>query len=345
MDKVVRVGLIGAGGNMKSRHIPGFKTVPGLELVAVANRSRESGEKIAKEFGIPKVYDRWQDLLASSDIDAVCIGTWPYMHCPITVAALESGKHVLCEARMAMNLAEAKTMLEASKCHPHLVTQIVPGPPTLEVDSTIGELLRGGYFGELRALELSVLSGFINPDAPLHWRQDKSLSGLNILSMGIWYECLQRWLGQATSVAAMGSIVVPERRNASGQMVAVTVPDHVDILATFRGGVTAHLRFSSVAGLAPSPELWLFGTTATVRFDPGSKKLFGGARGDKSLGEIVIPAEKRIGWRVEQEFVSAIRGKEKVSRTNFEDGVLYMEFTEAVARSLEQRRTIDLPLA
>jgi predicted dehydrogenase len=142
----------------------------------------------------------------------------------------------------------------------------------------------------------------------------------------------------------MGSIAVPERKDASGQMVPVTVPDHIDVLATFRGGVTAHLRFSSVAGLAPAPELWMFGTAGTVRFDPGTKKLFGGIRGDKSLGEIVIPPEKRIGWRVEQEFVSAIRGNEKVSRTNFEDGVLYMEFTEAVARSLEQRRTIDLPL-
>lgn len=344
MDKVVRVGLIGAGGNMKSRHIPGFKGVGGVELVAVANRSRASGEKVASEFGIPKVYDRWEDLLASSDIDAVCIGTWPYMHCPITIAALDSGKHVLCEARMAMNLAEAKMMLEASRRHPELVTQIVPGPPTLEVDAKISELLKSGYLGQLRALELSVLTGFLNPDAPLHWRQDKQLSGYNILSMGIWYECIQRWLGQATSVAASGVTAVPERKNASGQLVPVTVPDHVDILATFRGGVVAHLRFSSIAGLGPSPELWLFGTTGTLRFDPATKKLFGGTSSDKSVSEISIPSEQRIGWRVEQEFVSAIRGKESITRTNFQDGVLYMEFTEAVARSLEERRTIDLPL-
>lgn len=345
MEKVIRVGLIGAGGNMKSRHIPGFKAISGVELVGVANRSRESGEKVAREFGISKVYDQWQDLLADKDIDAVCIGTWPYMHCPITIAALESGKHVLCEARMAMNAAEAKAMLAASRRRPELVTQIVPGPPTLEVDAKVKELLESGYFGQLHALELSVPTGFINPEAPLHWRQDKALSGYNILSMGIWYECVQRWLGQATSVMAMGTIAVPQRRNGKGEVVSVGIPDHVDILARFRKEVVAHLRFSGIAGLAPSPEVWMFGTDATVRFDAGAKKLFGGRRSDKALSEIPIPPEQRIGWRVETEFIRAIRGQEKITRTSFEDGVLYMEFTEAVSRSLDQRRAIDLPLA
>ena len=50
--------------------------------MSVANRSRESGERAAKEFGIAKVYDNWLDLVNADD--AICIGTWPYMHCPIT---------------------------------------------------------------------------------------------------------------------------------------------------------------------------------------------------------------------------------------------------------------------
>ena len=58
------------------------------------------------------------------------------------------------------------------------------------------------------------------------------------------------------------------------------------------------------------------------------------------MTEIVIPKESRVGWRVEDEFISAIQGKEKVSRTSFEDGVRYMEFTEAVNQSLKEGRAV-----
>ena len=71
------------------------------------------------------------------DINAVVIGTWPYMHCELTCAALDAGKHVMCEARMAMNAAEAHTMLQTSRQHPNLVAQIVPSPFTFRVDRTI----------------------------------------------------------------------------------------------------------------------------------------------------------------------------------------------------------------
>ena len=343
-DKPVRIGLVGAGGNTRTRHIPGLKAIPGVEIVGVANRSRASGARVATEFGIPRVYDSWQELVRADDIDAVCIGTWPYMHCPITVAALEAGKHVLCEARMAMNAAEAKTMLEASRKRPDLIAQIVPSPRTLEVDSTIQALLKSGHIGPLFALELNVAEGLIKPDAPLHWRQDKAMSGFNILAMGIWYEGIQRWLGQATSVMAMGLTAIPDRRDADGKLKPVTVPDHVDILAKFREGAVAHMRFTTVAGFAPPIELWLFGRDGTLRFDAASRKLYGAQRGAKALEEIVIPAEKRIGWRVEAEFISAIRGHEKITRTGFEEGVLYMEFTEAVSRSMAEGRAVALPL-
>ncbi|MGH7306800.1 MAG: Gfo/Idh/MocA family protein, partial [Candidatus Rokuibacteriota bacterium] len=58
--------------------------------------------------------------------------------------------------------------------------------------------------------------------------------------------------------------------------------------------------------------------------------------------EIVIPKEKRMGWRVEEEFVNAIRGKEKVTRTSFEEGVRYMEFTDAVTKSAATGQAVDV---
>ena len=66
-------------------------------------------------------------------------------------------------------------------------------------------------------------------------------------------------------------------------------------------------------------------------------------RGDGELREISIPAEHRIGWRVEEEFVNAIRGRERVAHTTFEDGVRYMEFTDAVARSAASGQAAEVP--
>lgn len=130
----IRLGLIGAGKNTRDRHIPGFQKVDGLEIAAVANRSRGSSQAVADQFNIPGVYDNWQDLLEDPSIDAICIGTWPYMHRTLVLASLEAGKHVLCEARMATTAAEAQEMVDASRERPDLVTQIVPSPLTFKID-------------------------------------------------------------------------------------------------------------------------------------------------------------------------------------------------------------------
>ena len=160
--------------------------------------------------------------------------------------------------------------------------------------------------------------------------------------MGIWYEAMSRWLGPAKRVTAVTKISVPRRRDASGAMQDVRVPDHVDILAIFGGGAVAHLRFSSVTALAPPPEAWLFGTEGTLRLEANARRLSGGRRGDKALSEIAIPDELRIGWRVEEEFVSAIRGTETITRTTFEDGVRYMEFTDAVTKSAASGQAVEV---
>jgi len=342
-DKTIRVGFVGAGANTRKHHLPKLKAQPGVELVAVANRSKESGDRVAREFGIGRVHDDWQEIVEAPDIDAVCIGTWPYMHSVMSIAALERGKHVLCEARMAMNAPEGRRMLEASRKAPHLVAQLVPAPHTLEVDATIQTLLGEGFVGEVLAVELQASGGrFVEPDAPLTWRQDVGLSGHNILNMGIWYEAMMRWLGPAQRVTAMSKVAVPRRKDGTGAPHDVRVPDHVDILAQFRGGAVGHLRFSSVTGLAPASEAWIFGSEGTLRLEADALRLTGGRRGESALREIPVPPKTRIGWRVEEEFVNAIRWREKIARTSSEDGVRYMEFTDAVTRSASTGQTVDV---
>lgn len=245
---------------------------------------------------------------------------------------------------MAMNAGEGRQMLAAARRAPNLVTQLVPSPPTLEFDATLQSLLAEGYVGEVLAVELQTTQGarFVEAAEPLHWRQDIALSGNNILSMGIWYEAMIRWLGPARRVTAMAKMAVPQRRDASGALQDVRVPDHVDILATFGTGAVAHMRFSAITALAPAGEVWIYGSDGTLRLEVDAKRLSGGRRGDAALREIPVPAEKRVGWRVEEEFVNAVRGTEKITRTTFEDGVRYMEFTDAVARSLATGRVADV---
>jgi len=95
----VRIGIVGLGRNTRDRHVPGFRAIEGVEIVSVCNRTPESARRAAEEFAIPKTFDSWEALVRDNDIDAVMIGTWPYVHCPITLAALEHRKHVLTEAR------------------------------------------------------------------------------------------------------------------------------------------------------------------------------------------------------------------------------------------------------
>ena len=343
-DDAIRIGLIGAGLNTRERHIPGFQNQDGVEIAAVANRTRESGRRVADQFNIPRVYDDWRELLEDDSINAVCIGTWPHMHRTLTLAALEQDKHVLCEARMASNAREAHDMLIAAQARPHLTTQIVPSPLTFKVDNLLRQMVSDGYLGDLLAVEIQALGpDFIDFDSPLHWRNDRDLSGYNILGMGIWYEAMIRWVGRATKVMAMTQVNVSHRQNEQGQRVGITVPDHVDILCQMANGAQAHLRCSAVTGLSPGNEVWLYGSDGTLRLDQRFN-VYGGRRGDQQLSEIPNPPEKQYAWRVEEEFVGAIRGQEPVIHTSFDVGVHYMEWTEAVTRSAQTGQAISLPL-
>src|SRR5207237_905650 len=94
------------------------------------------------------------DLVRDPDVDAIVIGTWPYLHAPITLAALAENKHVLTEARMCLDAAQAHEMLAAASKHPRLVCQIVPSPFGLAGDAVMRELIAAGYLGELREVQV-----------------------------------------------------------------------------------------------------------------------------------------------------------------------------------------------
>ncbi len=344
----LRIGLVGAGANTRTRHIPGLRAVPGVEIAAVCNRRPESSAAAAREFGIPRTFDHWEALVADPDIDAVVVGTWPYLHCAVTIAALAAGKHVLTEARMAMNAAEAHRMAAAARRHPQLVAQIVPSPFGLTADAVVKDLLREGFVGELREVEVVGRGGSLaDPDTPLHWRQDAVLSGLNMLQLGILHETVARWVPPPVRVLAQVHAFITARIDPEGGVRRrVGTPDSVQVLAVLANGARAVYQLSGVTPVGGGTSVRLYGSAGVLHYDLEADRLFGLMRGGRrELREIPVPEERRGGWRVEADFVDSIRTAAPVRLTDFATGVAYMEFTEAVARSAETGEAVELPLA
>ncbi|WP_309397358.1 Gfo/Idh/MocA family protein [Cerasicoccus maritimus] len=340
MADPLRIGIIGAGANTRSMHIPGFQAIDGVEAVTIANRTPESAQRVADEFGVPRIAKRWQDVIEDDAVDAVCIGTWPYLHAEATIAALSAGKHVLTEARMAMNLDEAKQMLAAAGSKPDLVAQIVPAPFTLEYDATAQRLLR--ELGQVRQVRLVHVGGAAaDPTSPLTWRQRTDLSGHNIMTMGIMFETAQRWLGQGVDVdwvQADATTVIDERPTAIGQGRApVTIPDSLNFIGRYNNGAQLLGHFSCVASGFPVWHLDIQCSSGSILFDVTESKLYLTHTG--GTPEPVSPdSGTAIGWRVEQDFVDSIRDGKPVTLTSFADGVRYMDFTDKVWASILRDR-------
>jgi predicted dehydrogenase len=349
-NKTIRVGVIGAGGNTRARHIPGLQALPGVEIVAVANRTPQSGQRVAGEFNIPQVARDWRAIIEDDAIDAICIGTWPNLHATLTVAALDAGKHVLCEARMARNAFEARTMFDAARRNPSKIAQIVPAPRTLAFDQTIIEMIGAGHIGELIAVDARIAANSVFPnwDSLPHWRHDRDLSGNNIMSMGIWYETIMRWVGPARTVFALGQQAVRYRKDGEGRRVAMTIPDHVDVLCEMEQGGQMRFNVSTVLGHAPAnADIWVFGSEGTLHLHEdrtGNMALYAGQRGHDAMAAVAVDPAKRGGWRVEAEFINAIRGVEPVTHTDFATALRYMEWTDAVTLSIRRGERIALPL-
>ncbi|ALS28001.1 oxidoreductase [Paenibacillus sp. 32O-W] len=111
----LKLGIIGAGGIFKYVHGPAWAQHPEVEFTAVCDVNRERAEEAAKQYNIPHVYTDYRDLLAHDEIDIVDICTPNLYHSPYTVAALEAGKHVLCEKPDAVSPEEAVKMAETAE--------------------------------------------------------------------------------------------------------------------------------------------------------------------------------------------------------------------------------------
>ena len=110
----MKIGIIGTGGIATSAHIPNYVKA-GMDVIAVMNRTRANGERVARQFGIPNVYETVEEMLSRENLDAVSICTPNALHKEQVLLALEAGCHVLCEKPPSISENEAIEMLEAAK--------------------------------------------------------------------------------------------------------------------------------------------------------------------------------------------------------------------------------------
>jgi len=342
----IRIGIVGAGQITRTRHLPGFRAIPGVRVTAVCNRRRETGTRVAREFEIPKVYNNWEDLVADPNVDAVLIGAWPYLHCSVTLAAFDAGKHVLTQARMAMNAREAQRMYDRSRELPDVAAMIVPSPYGLAGDAYMRSLIDSGYLGELREIHVvSFNDQLADPETPITWRQLTRYSGFNMLTLGIVYETLLRWVSPADRVLAFASKLVPVRFDPeTAKKVRVGTPDCVQVLTTHEGAGRGAFQLSGVVWHDTRLQISLYGSEGTLIYDLLRDEIKGAKRSNPELQPMPVPETLRGGWQVESDFIAAIRGERAVTRTDFGTGVRYMQFTEAVSRSSRHQMAVALPL-
>jgi predicted dehydrogenase len=342
----LRIGLVGAGRVMRRRHIPGLQAIPGVTLAGVCNRRRETASRVAREFGVPRTFSSWEDLVDDDAIDAVVIATWPDLHAPVTLAALDAGKHVLTQAPMAMNAREAQRMLEKLREHPTLTTMVAPSPYGLVGDRAVRALIDDGFLGTLREVHVTGFGAELaDPETRLSWRQITRYSGFNALDLGFLHEAAMRWTPPVTRVFAYASKQVGTRRvSESRKRARVGTPDSVQVLTSYEGHVVGTYRVSGVARHVEERSVVLVGSAGTIRYDLARDSLFAARADEAELTERPIPDELRGAWRAEADFVAAIRGERPVERNDFETGARVMHFTEAVARSSRHQEPVWLPL-
>ena len=347
-SETLRIGIVGAGAIVRQRHMPGLEAIPDVEVVAVANRQPSSSNKFAREFRIARAHKHWTELVNDPDIDVVWIGTTPHMHARVSVAALEAGKHVFCQARMARNLGEAQEMVAASERHPNLVTAVCPPPHGLAGDATMRRLLRFERFvGSVQHVHLTALtSELADATAVLHWRQDAAISGLNTLTVGIYAEVMHRWVGPAKEIQARTDTHVRTRTDpVSGSLVEVGVPDSVSVIGQLASGANFAYQWSGIAQHAPHTEAWIYGSDGTLVYDFDADIIRGAKAKEASLHEIPIPPGEHAPWTVETDFIRAVReGGSTGLAPSFQTAASYMEFTEAVMRSDREGRKVAFPL-
>jgi predicted dehydrogenase len=350
MADVLRVGVIGLGW-AGEQHLLAFRNLPGVVPVALAGMERDRRELLGREAGVVDLYEDYTGLIAREDVDAVSVCTPNYLHAPISIAALESGKHVLCEKPLARTAAEARSMSAAAVAANRILWTVFDKRYYGHVEFLRRQVAEGAlgriYYAKGHWLRAGWIPG------PENWFANKDLAGGGpLIDLGVHViDLLMHVLGDrpVLTVSASTYSEIGEahyRAAAAGEpQRAFDVEDIATAFLRLEGDVTVAVEASWCVHKRQGDELGvtLYGTEGSATLDVGADSLqlhtaVGGVpceiRPESTGGD-----ERHQG--VVRDFVRAIRGGDWASHRGL-DGIRRAEVIDACYASALERREIAL---
>jgi predicted dehydrogenase len=207
---VLRWGLIGCGDIAGKRVAPALRDLDNCRLVAVNRAQYDLAEQFAGEFGAQRWYKDWRDLLQDEEIDAVYIATPPNLHAEQTIAAAKSGKHVICEKPMALEVQACRRMIAACRTA-GVRLSIAYYRHFYPMVSRVKQILESGEIGKVVLAEIRAFENF-RPEAedPRYWMVRRQQAGGGpLMDFGCHrIEVLLNILGEISSAwGSQGSLV------------------------------------------------------------------------------------------------------------------------------------------
>jgi len=366
----VRVAVLGAGRWANNAHLPGWARDPRCEVVATCDTEIGLAEEAAKKFGVAEASDDFRNVVSREDVDVVDVCTPSHTHNELAMAALDAGKHVLCEKPVAFDFRDtlkAAGIARAKGLKTKLGFTFRYSPAMLYMK----ELVDQGFCGEpyiYNAYEQN--SQWIKPETPLRQvdpNADQSQIRVSSLEgYGAPVIDISRWMtgSEMTSVVGTMKNFVPERMvRATGTMMRMNIDDGDIFIAEFANGVIGSIQSSFVTvGNYPGIEVRLYGSkgaiiTRLVEEFGVAETIKSATPDDVEFKELEVPqrfypegGHPRETWftlfyaNLIKDFLDELTTETSKNQGNFDDGAAVQEIINAVELSFRERRWTDLPL-
>lgn len=354
-DTPVGIGIIGTGIGA-SVHIPVFRQLQDTEIVAICSRRLERARELGKRHRIEIVSDDYREIVEHPDVHAVVIATPPYLHHTVAIAALEAGKHVLCEKPMARNLAEARDMVNLAR-NAGVATVVNHEYRYMPARRHVKTLIDDGYIGSPQSASIVVFrSSLADPNGrPFSWLMERDKAGGMLAASGSHYiDLLRWWFGDIKGVAGLTATMVSHRHlPESSEMAHVDADDNFAFMLRFQNGAIATVHVCATATADAGEEITLSGSEGMLLLQ-GDGSLYGARNRNAGLHEVDVPRVTgaklpefahilaRPTALLASDWIAGIRSNEMpVNAPTFEDGARVQEIIDGVHRSATQGRWID----
>ena len=359
MKTEVGVGMIGSGFARRTQ-IPGFQALREAKVVSIASRSGRNARATAEEFGIPHHTDDWRELVRNPAVDLVCVTTPPRLHLEMTLAALENGKHVLCEKPMAMNTVEASRMRDAANAS-GLLALIDHQLRFVNGRQKAFEMIRSGAIGRIRHVRYMFRNAVRGDhNLPWTWWSDLDQGGGALGAIVSHIVDSIRWLLDTEVEDVFCNLHTHVRaRPYNGQQREVTSDDEALLVMKLSGddlldNATGAVTVSMVEGGPYRNRFDLFGTAGALRIEDGGELFTGDLKGSDwkslefELGNVAKGMEVG-GWSrgftvFAAKIVEAILNGNKIfaHAPTFEDGVAIQAVLDAARESNRTRSVVGV---